>query len=177
MKQFSFTNLLYLRDLFLDDNRLELKIEQNTTVNVTTIQNIYVSRSILMDANNRNYFIDLFKFKNRYPKKRFNRSFFYSLFLISDYDQYDCDLALFFIMHNIHFNFKTETDIFNYFSDCSQKRLKTDLNTIHAMEKWNFIFSDILFYFFMLTLTGIVCLTFASNFIQENNRSFLYIVN
>ena len=77
LKQLSFVNLLYLRDLYLSENDFQLKIEHNSTFDITTIQNIYVSKTILDDSSNRIFFIDLFKFKNRFPNKRYNRSFFY----------------------------------------------------------------------------------------------------
>ena len=103
-----------------------------------SIQNIFISKSILnnnKEEENVHKFLSLFEEKTKRQLIKRNVlgiSFLKSLFLTSKYDsqsKYDCNLTLFFIRKNVHFNFKTETEIFDYFNQCSLISIKnTTLN-------------------------------------------------
>ena len=89
------------------------------------------------------------------------RRYFKSLFLIdSDYTQYDCNLTLFFIERNIHFNFKTETHIYDYFTECFFFSLKNASFNEVIIDRNELIFTHPLAYFFWLYLSFVLYVGF-----------------
>ena len=89
------------------------------------------------------------------------RRFFKSLFLISNYSKYDCEMTLFFIERNVHFNFKSETNIFDYFSECSLASIKNvSLVKDTSMSRQMLIFNQLGIYFFYSILASIVASAF-----------------
>ena len=109
--------------------------------------------------------LNLFEEKiKQIDKVTLKRRYFKSLFLIDlNYTKYDCNLTLFFIRRNVHFNFKTETHIFDYFSECSLLAIKNaSFNSLTNVSRVEMIFSDFLAYLFWLILLlvlfiGIYC--------------------
>ena len=129
LQAFSFNNLVNLRNIYLEENDPNLEMKSNLTfTQFESVQNIYLSTSILNIQNNVRIILNLFEEKKKTLNKTvLKRAFFKSLFLISNYAQYDCNLALFFLRNNVHFNFKTETHIFDYFNECSLMTIKNSI--------------------------------------------------
>ena len=109
---------------------------------------------------------ELFRFKNsHYFMQVFKRKYFKSLFLISSYlnQTYDCEMSLFFVRNNVHFNFRTEKDIFDYFETCSRLTIKnsTDLNKRkYTVNSVVLIASNPIFIFFLLIIVLILLTDF-----------------
>ena len=165
LDEYSFNNLLSLRNLYLNENSPSLLIHNESFSHLDSIQNIFISKSILLRNESKTIFIDLFKVKNaNFFKRALNRDYFKSLFLIAAYDTYDCQMALFFMRNNVHFNFKTERDIFDYFSECSllvikaKKINQNDEDECVSSNRNLNIFSNGFLYFGWLTLLFILIL-------------------
>ena len=151
---YSFWRLTSLRNFHANENDDSLKFESNKTfIQCDSLQNVYVSQKILVDQNNANVLLNIFAEKKKGINKTvLKRSYFKSLFLLSNYSKYDCNLTLFFIRNNVHYNFKTETQIFDYFSECSLLKIKTVSVLFWIRVVDLYIFSDIGVYFFYFTL-------------------------
>ena len=136
-----------------------LHIEWGSFVEIGSVQNIYISNSILSNET-KMIFVELFKSLNLNPTRRNGRTYFKSLSLISSSDKYDCGLTLDFIKQKIHFNFKTESDIFNYFSECSQMSLNKSLqaNSIR-INRNTYTFTEPFLFFIWITLILIIVLS------------------
>jgi len=152
--EFSLNNLISLRNLHLNHNNKTILLQPKSFFNLESIQNVFISQSILARQNKESdmknsIFINLFKTKNlKFSKSVLKRAYFKSLFLISTYDTYDCELSLFFMRNNVHFNFKTEKDIFDYFNECSQIVIKESLIiTSKKSPSVFYIFKNGFFYF------------------------------
>ncbi len=164
-QSFAVNNLFSLKHLFINENDKNLKFESSLSLNeLNSLQNIYLSRSILINENSINVFLTLFEQRKSYLNKMvLGKQYFKSLFLISNYFPNDCKLILFFIGKNIHFNFKTETHIYNYFRECSFITIKNmtlnDETSSFCKSRLCFFLENALFYFFALTLVSIFTLT------------------
>lgn len=148
---FALDHLLNLRNLHLEENDQNLLIESNSSFSrLDSIQNIFLSKSIL-NYENVKIFLNLFeqKAQSQLNKNVLGISFYKSLFLSSKYPKYDCNLTLYFISRNVHFNFKTETEMFDYFNECF-------LEAFVKSNRNHFIFSDFGLYFFWIYLLFIV---------------------
>ena len=161
ISKFSFNLLQNLRNLYLNGNDPSLRFESNQTfIRCDSLQNIFLSKAILVsNENNLKVILNLFEEKKKQIDKTvLQRRYFKSLFLIdSNYTDYDCNLTLFFIERNIHFNFKTETHIFDYFGACSMLSIKNGAyNELAAINRNNFIFSNLLAYFFWIYLSFVL---------------------
>jgi internalin A len=165
VESYSFYKLINLENLHLNDNANDIQIHNESFIQLDLIQNIHLSKSILNEQTIE-IFLDLFKYKNSLETKIvLKRHLYKSLFLLSKYTQYGCDLTLFFIRNNVHYNFKSETEIFDYFNECSQMRIKDvsqNLNHSSFINRNERIFSNIIFYFFFFTIMfifflGIIC--------------------
>jgi len=159
IENYSFYKLSNLKSLYLNENSADILIEKEAFVESESIQNIFISKNALVNEKNgevRQIFVDLFELKNsRFSKKSLNRSYFKSLFLTSSYlnETYDCNLTLLFIEKNVHFNFKTEKEIFDYFNECSHLTLKNISSfRIDNLDKTTLLFSNFLVYPFYLYL-------------------------
>jgi Leucine-rich repeat (LRR) protein len=167
LESFSFFKLISLKLLHLNDNSNVLQIHNETFIQLESIQNIHISNSILNEQT-RGKFPDLFKYKNGLETKIvLKRHLYKSLFILSKYTNYDCDLTLFFIRNNVHYNFKSETEIYDYFSECSQMRIKNvyQNSNISSFDRNSRIFTNIIFYFFNFTLMFIVFLAIVCLFV------------
>ena len=154
-------NLDSLKYLYIYDNADHVKMKQNSFLQLRSLQNIYISKSIL-NNDTVSIFNATFKYLNRNSTLKNNRTYFKSLSLItspkgdtSSILEYDCDWTLHFIRLNIHLNLKTESDISQYFAQCSQYSLKNvssiqnDLvRLIHAI----LVLSDGIAYFMWIML-------------------------
>jgi len=166
LESYSFHKLINLKNLHLNDNAKDIQIRNKSFIQLDLIQNIHISKSILNEQTIE-IILDLFKYKNSLETKIvLSRHLYKSLFLLSNYTQYDCDLTLFFIRNNVHYNFKTETEIFDNFNECSQMGIKnvSQISNISSFVNRNStIFSNVFFYLFCLTLIfiafiAIICL-------------------
>ena len=148
IENYSFNKLTSLRDLHLN-NDLSLELETNCFIELDTIQNIYISKQSLNDRTN-SIFGDLFTHVNRNPLRKNERTYFRSLSLSTEYKQYDCELTIYFIRHNIHLNLKDEIQIYDYFAACSQLTVMNKLpseNLISAFKRNETIFTNTFFLF------------------------------
>ena len=169
LEKFSFYNLVYLRNLYLEKNKNRIQMENESFSQINKIQNIFLSKSILDDEINRIVLINLFEIKKSQikedEKKVLNVTYFKSLFLMFDYDVYDCNLTLYFMRKNIHLNFKYESHIHDYFEMCSLTKVKNSTQTINEEYEVNEdirflkIFSNYVFWFFILTLLFILIMS------------------
>jgi hypothetical protein len=155
--------LLNLRNLHLNENDESLLIESNSSFyHLDSIQNIYLSKSILINKDtNIKVFLNLFAQKQKQVNKSvLGISFYKSLFLITEYySRYDCNLTLFFIRRNIHFNFRTESNIFDYFDQCSLLVIKNVSSLMGDYYKSNrkiLVFTDFRPYFFWIFLLAVI---------------------
>ena len=179
ISSYSFNNLLNLRNLHINDqinNEEYLEFESNETFyECESIQTIYLSKSLMFGSiprqqQNLQTLLNLFQVKKKQINKTvLNRRYFKSLFLISNYNEskdYDCNLTLFFIRNNIHFNFKTETHIFDYFSQCFNLKIKDSLiitveiefNLLFRLDKH--ISENLWAFFFWAYLVFVLCIGF-----------------
>jgi len=148
-----------LKSLHLNENSASVKISIDSFVECQSIQNVFVSKYILNEFISE-VFIKLFEFKNsKILKKSLNHSYFKSLFITSSYlnETYDCDLTLYFIKRNVHFNFKFEQEIFDYFNECSSLIIKnTTIIHLENMDRKIVIFTNPLVYPFCVYLLFII---------------------
>ena len=135
-------------------------MKSNSFFQLGSLQNIYISKSILND-DTEFIFKDTFRYLNRNSTLKNNRSYFKSLSLItpnignaSSILVYDCGLTLHFIRLNIHLNLKTESHISQYFTQCSQYVLKNIVLNENKLiqSSREFIFSNFFLYFMWLIL-------------------------
>ncbi len=168
LEPYAFYKLSNLKNLRLNDNANGIQIHNESFIQLDQIQNIHLSKTILNDETNGIVF-DLFKYKNSLVSKVvLKRQLYKSLFLFSSYEQYDCNLTLFFSANNIHYNFKTEIEMYDYFSECSQIKIKNSAqNSIISIDRDSRIFSNIFFYMFYLTLMFIIFMGLACFFIVK----------
>ena len=158
-------------NLYLNENNPTIVIHSKAFFNLESIQNVFVSRKILLQDVIKLIFIEMFKLKNlNFSKRALNRNYFKSLFLIASYDKYDCEMSLYFLRNNVHFNFKTERDIFDYFNECSrlvikQQQEQVKVNSENNENRNTMIFTNGLFYigwltlcFILLVLVWILCI-------------------
>ena len=152
LENYSFHRLIYLKTLHLHANNVDLQINTNTFVELESIQTISVSAPILSSNLTKQIFINMFQYKNRLSKTILKRSYYKSLFLDAIYTDgnYECERTHYFIRHNVHFNFKTEADIHDYFWSCSQTRLENDFlnspKTLLVTSRHKVIFSNPVLY-------------------------------
>ena len=163
IEDFAFHRLTYLKSLYLHDNQV-FGVNYSAFFQLDSIQNVFMDKSVFESSLTRAVVLKLFAYKNSlFFKRSLRRTYFKSLFIISSYvnDTYDCELTLYFIRNNVHFNFRSESEIFDYFDQCDQIRIKNAT----AFEKINIvrsllIFSDAIFYFFLLTLSFVLLMGF-----------------
>ena len=175
LESYSFHMLVNMRNLFLNNNAFEIQIENDTFIQLNVIQNIYISASILTEKTN-GIFLNLFKNKNsNFSKVVLKRHLYKSLFLLANYSQYDCNMTLFFIENNVHYNFKTESNIFDYFSECSQMRIKNESQILNVLisDRDEKIFSNIFYYMFNLTLLFILFMGFTCFLVVKKKESLM----
>ena len=146
LETFAFYELSALRTLHLNENTKRLDMDVESFVGLESVQDIYISAAILTDET-KAVFIALFKRMNRYASFRNNRAYFRSLSLSASYEKYACELTLYFIRVNLHFNFKTGQEVNDYFKECSQLSLKSDSKSASfSMDRNEMIFANVFFY-------------------------------
>ena len=155
LADFAFYELNSLHSLYLNENSALLRIENQSFVSFDSIQNVYMSRSTL--TRQEAIFVALFDSLNRDAPRRNKRLYFKSLSLIATYERYDCELTLYFMRQNVHFNFKSEAHITDYLQSCAELILKRvvffDQNSI---DRNVHIFTDASFYFIVLCIFLII---------------------
>ena len=152
LEDFAFNKLNSLRNLHLNDNGDKLHIGNQSFTELASIQDIQISKSILTRGV-KSIFVDLFTQMNRNASRHNQRVYFRSLSLIAAYSRYDCALALDFMENMVHFNFKTEREIHDYFAECSDLAMLHVDTTSHVIandhrrivDRYNLIFSNFFF--------------------------------
>ena len=133
IEEFALNNLFNLKNVYLfNNNNGNVTLSYGSFYRFDSIQNIYIDKEMVNSNLSLHIFIDLVAQKNSLTKKRIlNRAYFKSVNLITLNGDFfnsnqtsDCDMTITFIKFNIHFNLKTESDLFNYFSNCDQIILK-----------------------------------------------------
>jgi len=162
LERFAFSKLLSLKTLWINENDIHLRIESGQVFDqLASIQNVYLSRSILNDKNNLNAILMLFEQSKTYLNKSVcGKRYYKSFFLMANYTRYDCEMTLFFMRNNVHFNFKTESHISNYFAECSLLVIKNmssyETEYVGDESRTYLVLRNLLFHFFIWTLILIV---------------------
>ncbi len=136
IENFSFSKLTYLRNLYLNENDEKIFIDSMSFFELDSIQNIYISKFALNSNLTKSILIKLFEDKNKkFFKKVLKRSYYKSLFVITDYtnNSYDCLMSLFFIEKNVHFNFKLEKHFVDSRSQCLGLTIKKSLISLDSL--------------------------------------------
>ena len=159
---FSFNDLTNLRNMHLNDNAPNIQIQSNETfTRCDSIQNIYVSHWFFHPHDNVNGVLNIFEENKKQTNKSvLERRYYKSLFLITNYSAYDCNLTLFFIQQNVHLNFKTETDIYDYFNECSHIVIKNASSDSKRSNRNSLVLGDIRAYFFWAYLAFLLSIGF-----------------
>jgi hypothetical protein len=126
IKEESFNGLINLRDLYINGNEQHLKIENASFSRFEAIKTIFLDKSILDYSNHKRIFIELVKIKNFIHNKTILKwSYFQAFNLISLNESfYDCGLVFELIRFNIQYNLKTESDFYDYLSNCQPSEIK-----------------------------------------------------
>jgi Leucine-rich repeat (LRR) protein len=123
VQESSFFNLDNLQTLHLNENSPNMTIDNRGFHELNSIESIHLSKSII-NSQTSLIFIDLLKQKNKNQNtKILNVNYLKSLNLIS-YNEIDCNLTLYFIRENVHFNLRTEYDWYRYVSNCEDDEIK-----------------------------------------------------
>ena len=142
MIDFSFSNQNWKSRLKKPNRLLKRRFNINKFKNC--VCNIYITESILNNYT-KCIFIDLFNQLNENALVKNKRLYFKSLALISSFTKYDCDLTLYFIRNNVHFNLKSELEISAYFDECSSKLIKIK-NTDYLASQREIMFGNYFLY-------------------------------
>ena len=149
IRAYSFSYLFKLKHLYLNNNSNELTFESNTSFyKLESLTNIYVTKEILnnMKENNKCFFRHFAKSKNLNSLRNVSkRKYFNSINLLAYNNEkdiqldYDCNMTLSFIQYNIHFNLKSDLDLFYYVSgECEKRYLsKTEFNQLRICTKYD----------------------------------------
>ncbi len=117
IENFAFNKLSNLKDLHINSNETKMKLMVNSFFNLNSIENIYLSKSIL-DDENKFILKRMIRIKNsKFNKTVLKRKYYKSVNLLAK-NEYSCELTLSFIIYNIHFNLKSDNDFYNYFIRC-----------------------------------------------------------
>jgi hypothetical protein len=82
-ENFSIEKLVSLKDLHINDNADQFQIKSNSFFQLGSLQNIYISKSVLNNKQIEYFFNETFKYLNRNTTLKNNRSYFKSLSLIT----------------------------------------------------------------------------------------------
>ena len=183
-EDYSMNKLNSLRYLHLHENAKRIEIRDTSFVALDAIQNVYVSKSILSNETRR-IFVDLFQNVNRNAETRNKRLYFKSLSLVSpgEVSTTDCDLTLYFIRRNIHFNLKTDQEMDQFLMECSHFILKVASSaTIRPgkvfVDRNKLVFSEFFIYFVWMYLASVTCLSIYFCAIEKKNiYSNRYVAN
>lgn len=121
---YSFVSLSYLNSLYLQGNK-NMILENEWIYELERTKNIYISEEILSSLSN----IEVLKETIRPNKidERMGIGYYDTIYLTSyDYEMedYNCILALIFIISNIPYNLKDDLDLINFISNCFSLSLK-----------------------------------------------------
>ena len=147
IKDESFKGLINLRDLYLNGNEPDLKIENSSFRRFESIKTIYIDKPILSNSKHKSIFIDMVKNKNYIHNKTILKWIYYSAFNLITLNEsfYDCGLVFELIRYNIQYNLKTEADFTDYLENCQPSKMERKDSNDHILEKneiINFIFSS-----------------------------------
>ena len=111
IKEYSFNGLINLRDLYINGNEPDLKIENSSFNRFEGIKTIFIDQFILNNSYHKNIFIDMVKNKNRIHNKTILKWNYFQSFNLITLSQsfYECSLVFEFIRFNIQYNLKTES--------------------------------------------------------------------
>ena len=127
IKQTSLNGLVNLRDLYINGNEPDLKIENSSFIQFESIKTIFLDKSVLNDSNHKSIFIDMVKHKNSINNKTIFKWIYYSAFNLITLNEsfYDCALVFELIRFNIQLNLKTESDFNEYLESCQSRKIKS----------------------------------------------------
>ena len=126
IKDNSFNGLINLREVYINGNKPDLKIENSSFIRFDSIKTFFIDKSILNESFHKRIFIDMVKNKNSIHNKTILKwSYFQAFNLISLNDSfYDCGLVFELIKFNIQYNLKTEADFNEYLVNCQSRIMK-----------------------------------------------------
>ena len=131
VKNYALNSLFNLKNLNLYANSARLVFESALSFSkLESLANIYVSKSILETCEENKCFFKTFaQLKNTKSLRTvLKRKYYYSINLLAlTYNNtlaYNCNLTLSFIQYNIHYNFKSDLDLFYYVNqDCEPREI------------------------------------------------------
>jgi Leucine-rich repeat (LRR) protein len=126
IKENSFNGLINLRDLYINENDRDLKLENSSFIRFESIKTIFLDKSVLNDSFHKSIFIEMVKNKNVNQNKTILKWIYFQVFNLITLNEsfYDCGLVFELISYNIQYNLKTELDFNDYLSNCQSKFLK-----------------------------------------------------
>jgi len=126
IKENSFIRLINLRDLYINENLPNMKLENSSFNQFDGIKTIFIDRSILNDSLHKTLFIKMANYMNILHRKKILNWNYYPAFNLIALNEtfYDCGLVFELIKFNIQYNLKTESDYSNYLSNCQLMKIK-----------------------------------------------------
>jgi hypothetical protein len=137
IKENSFDGLINLRDLYINNNEPNMKIENSSFYKFESIKTMFIDRSILNYSFNKLVFIEMIKNKNLLHNKTILEWNFYQAFNLIDLNDtiYDCEVVIEFLKLNILYDLKSETDYDAYLSNCQVMNKKNVTNNSIKQDK------------------------------------------
>jgi Leucine-rich repeat (LRR) protein len=134
IKENLFNGLISLRDLYINKNEPNMKIENSSFNQFESIKNIFIDKSILNDSLHKRIFIEMTENKNILDKNnktilKWNYYPSFNLIALNE-TSYDCHLVFEFIKFNIQYNLRTESDYSNYLSNCQIMKIIEEIDNI-----------------------------------------------
>ena len=174
VKNYSFNSLANLKHLHLNNNSDYLAFESASSFyKLQSLANIFITKTILMNVESNKCFFKTFAtLKNTKSLKNVSRNYYNSINLLALANNddtttlaYDCNLTLSFIQYNIHYNFKSDLDLFFYTeSDCEKRFLvKAQFGEFRICPNSTQVFQDEKIFANKFTLElfwGFLCLSF-----------------
>ena len=117
IQSFAFNKLTNLKDLYINFNEPTIRLELDSFSALDSLENIYLSKSMLSDANKFVFKVMIGNKNSKLSKHILRRAYFKSVNLLA-LNEYDCGLTLSFIVYNLHFNLKSDEDFYQYFIKC-----------------------------------------------------------
>jgi hypothetical protein len=132
IKESSFNRLVNLRELYINKNEPNMKIENSSFNQFESIKNIFIDKSILNDSLHKRIFIEMTNNKNILDKNnktilKWNYYPSFNLIVLNE-SSYDCGLVFEYIKFNVQYNLRTESDYTNYLSNCQIMKIKDERN-------------------------------------------------
>ena len=131
IKEGSFKGLINLKDLYINGNEPDIKIQNTSFSQFEAINTIFIDRSTLNNSDHKSIFIDMVKNKNVNHNKTILKWIYYPSFNLITLNEsfYECGLVFELIRFNIQYNLRTESDFSEYLTNCQSSKMKIKKHT------------------------------------------------